>query len=102
MKIRSHPTGAKDFWCMVSGEWSKDVHYSPLTPASNMQLHDILIMQNMIAFHRLPVVDARTPDARGLEAVGKITVNQGGHFNQRAAGGAGEGRGQIGRFARLL
>src|SRR5439155_18897561 len=69
---------------------------------SNVQLHNILVLQNMLASNGLPIVDAGAPDAGRLEVVEKVPMDDACQFEERAAARAGEGRFHVGRLARLF
>src|SRR5260370_39670554 len=74
----------------------------PPPAISQVQFHDVLVVQDMLAADGLAVEDPRAPDTRGFEAGGEIAVHQASHLDQSAAGWTGKGGSQIRRLARLL
>src|SRR6266700_1637838 len=59
---------------------------------SEVEFHDILVMQHVIAFDRLAVVNSGSPNTGGLETGREIAMDQGGHLDQCASGRTGERR----------
>src|SRR6266481_1469494 len=51
---------------------------------SEVEFHDILIVQHVIAFDGLAVVNSGSPDTGGLETGREIAMDQGGHLDQCA------------------
>src|SRR6516162_671 len=67
---------------------------------SHVQLHHVLVVQNVLTPDRLAIEDAGAPDARRLEPLDEVLVNPARELVHRAADGQREGRFHVGRLSR--
>lgn len=67
-----------------------------------MQLHHVLVRENVVAVHLLAVELRATPDARELEALGDLLVDVQGEVVDRRPLGEDERPPEVGLFPRLL